>query len=96
MHVSGCKASCAQTQAGHVGLRGAVAPDEHGLREAFDLAIGGDLGAGRLGAWAAEAEPVEDAFAHVSRLVQAFADDPRGLAAAVVDARAAVLEGNGP
>ena len=96
VHVSGCKASCAQTQAGHVGLRGAIARDERGLGEGFDLAIGGDPGAGRLGAWAAAAEPVEDAFAHVSRLVQAFADDPRGLAAAVADARAAALEGNGP
>ncbi len=93
LQISGCKASCAHTQAGHLGLRGAIAHGERGLGEGFDLAVGGDPGAGRLGAWTAAAEPAEEAFAHVARLLQAFGDDPRGLAAAAADARAAVLEG---
>lgn len=92
LHVSGCKASCAQTQVGHIGLRGAIAHDEDGLGDGFDLAVGGDPGAGRLAAWAAAAEPAREAFAHVAHLLRLFAGDPRGLGVAAADARAALLE----
>lgn len=62
LHLSGCKASCAQVQAAHVGFRATMARDEAGYREAFDIAVGGDVGAGRLAAWTALDVPVESAF----------------------------------
>lgn len=60
IHVSGCKASCAQVQAAHVGLRATMARSEGGYRDAFDVALGGDLGAGRLARWAALEVPVDE------------------------------------
>lgn len=92
LHLSGCKASCALTQAGHIGLRGAVTRDEHGLRDAFDVALGGDPGAGRLAGWAAVELPAEEAFARVAQLLRASAEDERGLAAALAGAVPPVLE----
>lgn len=76
IHLSGCKASCAQPQAAHVGLRGAIARDETSLRPAFDVAVGGDPAAGRLAAWTAAELPAGEAFAEVTRLVRALADSP--------------------
>ncbi len=77
IHLSGCKASCAQTHAGHVGLRGAVAKDEGGQYEAFDIALGG-APAFRLARWVESELPVEEAFATVAGLLRsaAAADDP--------------------
>ncbi len=62
LHVSGCKASCAQVQAAHVGFRATMARTEEGFQEAFDIAVGGDVGAGRLARWAALGVPVDAAF----------------------------------
>ena len=69
LHVSGCKASCGQTLIGDVGLRAAVAKDEHRQLEAFDVAAMGAPGAGRLGRWIASELPVEQAFVKVAELV---------------------------
>lgn len=85
IHLSGCKAACGQTHAGHVGLRATVGKDETGLGEAFDVTLGGDPGAGRLGRWAALELPVEQAFARVASLAETLAADPRGLAVASAD-----------
>ncbi len=85
IHLSGCKASCAQTHAGHVGLRATVARDEAGQYEAFDVALGGDPGAGRLARWVASEVRVEEAFSLVASLLRQAARDgqgPQALAAA--------------
>jgi len=81
IHIAGCKASCAQTHAGHIGLRATVAKDEIGHREAFDIALGGDPGGGRLARWVAAAVPLEEAFATIASLLEAAAEDARGPAA---------------
>ncbi|MFV2063947.1 MAG: nitrite/sulfite reductase [Chloroflexota bacterium] len=62
LHLSGCKASCAQVQLAQVGLRATMARDEHGYRAAFDVALGGDIGAGRLARWTALEVPVDQVF----------------------------------
>ena len=41
LHVSGCKAACAQIHVGHIGLRASMGKDEAGYGEAFDVAVGG-------------------------------------------------------
>lgn len=78
IHLSGCKASCGQTHAGHIGLRAAVGKDEAAQHAAFDVALGGDVGAGRLARWVAAEVPVERAFAAVAALLDTAAADPRG------------------
>ncbi len=81
LHLTGCKASCGQVHAGHIGLRAAIGRDETSQHGAFDIALGGDVGAGRLARWAAAEIPVERAFAEVAAMVEAAAADPRGPAA---------------
>lgn len=78
IHVSGCKASCAQTHAGHVGLRGTVARDEAGQYEAFDLALGGDPSRGRLGWWVALEVPAAEAPSLLATLLRRAAAEGRG------------------
>jgi ferredoxin-nitrite reductase len=61
LHVSGCKASCAQPQVADIGLRATPRLDEdEGYTEAFDVCAGGDPFAARLGHWIAYEVPVED------------------------------------
>jgi ferredoxin-nitrite reductase len=62
IHLSGCKASCAQVQAAHIGLRATMGRDGESYEDAFDVALGGDLSAGRLGRWARLEVPAERAF----------------------------------
>jgi len=71
IHMSGCKASCAQVQAAHIGLRATMTKDEDAFEQALDVALGGDLGAGRLASWVRLEEPVEDAFTSVGRTLHA-------------------------
>jgi len=66
LHVSGCKASCAQIQTAHIGLRATMTKDEETYHDAFDVALGGDVGAGRLGGWAALEVPAEAAFDRIA------------------------------
>lgn len=71
IHMSGCKASCAQVQAAHIGFRATMTKDEHAFEQALDVALGGDLGEGRLGHWVRLEEPVEEAFASVTETLRA-------------------------
>jgi ferredoxin-nitrite reductase len=73
LHLSGCKASCAQVQVAQVGLRGAMAKDQAGYQEGFDVALGGDLAHGRLGCWVALELPATRAFQGVASLLESFA-----------------------
>ncbi len=66
VHLSGCKASCAQIQTADIGLRATMARAEDGYRDAFDLAIDGDVGAGRLARWTALEVPADAAFERVA------------------------------
>ena len=80
LHLSGCKASCAQVQAAHVGLRAAMARDERGYRPAFDVAIGGDVGVGRLARWAAPEVPVDRVYRWLANALSAGLTDPEAAA----------------
>ena len=62
LHMSGCKASCAQVQAAHIGVRATMTKDEEAYQQALDISLGGDLGASRLGQWVRLEEPVDEAF----------------------------------
>lgn len=71
IHMSGCKASCAQVQAAHIGLRATMTKDEDSFEQALDVALGGDLGAERLASWVRLEEPVDEAFASVGHALRA-------------------------
>lgn len=71
IHLSGCKASCAQVQAAHIGLRATMGKDDESYKDAFDVALGGDLGAGRLGRWARLEVPAERAFRAIGKTLEA-------------------------
>lgn len=74
IHVSGCKASCAQVQAAHIGLRATMSKDEETYFDAFDMAFGGDVGAGRLGSWERLEVPAGEAFDAVTRKIMERSD----------------------
>ena len=71
IHMSGCKASCAQVQAAHIGFRATMTKDEESYQQALDVSLGGDLGAGRVGQWVRLEDPVEDAYASVTDVLSA-------------------------
>ena len=71
IHMSGCKASCAQVQAAHIGFRATMTKDEESYQQALDVALGGDLGAGRVGRWVRLEEPVAEAYAGVTEVLSA-------------------------
>ena len=71
IHMSGCKASCAQVQAAHVGFRATMTKDEEAYEQALDVSLGGDLGAGRLGRWVRLEDPVSDAYDSVTEVLRA-------------------------
>ena len=71
IHMSGCKASCAQVQAAHIGFRATMTKDEESYHQALDVALGGDLGAGRVGQWVRLEDPVDQAYASVSEALSA-------------------------
>lgn len=73
LHISGCKAACAQIHVGHVGLRATLGKDEESCFEAFDVAVGGAPGHGRLAHWAALEVPVAEAFRGIARLLERYA-----------------------
>lgn len=72
LHLSGCKASCGQVQIADIGLRASLAKDEDAYHEAFDVAIGGDLQAGRLAEWLELEVPVQQVYAGVKRLLALY------------------------
>ncbi len=78
LHVSGCKAACAQIHVGHLGFRAALARDERGgYAEAFDVAVGGAPGRGRLARWVALEVPAPRALQGVADVLAAFAAESR-------------------
>ncbi|MDP4014598.1 MAG: hypothetical protein U0990_04310 [Candidatus Nanopelagicales bacterium] len=71
IHMSGCKASCAQIPLAHIGLRATMGKTDTQIFDAFDVAVGGDSGAGRLGSWACLGAPASTTFdAITSALVE--------------------------
>jgi len=71
IHMSGCKASCAQVQAAQIGLRATMTKDEEAYQPALDVSLGGDLGAGRLGQWVRLEDTIEDAWDSVTEILRA-------------------------
>ena len=71
IHMSGCKAGCAQIQAAHIGFRATMTKDEQAYEQALDVALGGDLGASRIGQWVRGEEPVEEAWDSVTEVLRA-------------------------
>jgi ferredoxin-nitrite reductase len=72
VHISGCKASCAQVQVADIGLRATLAKDEDAYHEAFDIALGGSIVEGRLAPWVALEVPTEQAFSGIKHLVTTY------------------------
>lgn len=73
VHVSGCKAACAQVHVGHLGLRASLAKDEAGYQEAFDVAVGGAPAHGRLARWVAIEVPAPRVFERIGQLLEGYA-----------------------
>ena len=71
LHMSGCKASCAQVQAAHIGVRATMTKDEEAYEQALDVSLGGDLGASRLGQWVRLEESVDEAFDSITEVLRA-------------------------
>ena len=71
LHMSGCKASCAQVQAANIGVRATMTKDEEAYQQALDISLGGDLGASRLGQWVRLEEPVDQAFDSITEVLRA-------------------------
>lgn len=74
LHLSGCKASCAQIQIADIGLRATLTKDEEAYQEAFDVAIGGNLGEGRLAEWIELEVPLPQVYAGVKHLLSTYKD----------------------
>ena len=72
IHISGCKASCAQVQIADIGLRATLAKDEAGYHEAFDVALGGNIVAGQLAPWVELEVLAEETFEAIKLLVAAY------------------------
>jgi ferredoxin-nitrite reductase len=79
IHMSGCKAGCAQIQAAHIGFRATMTKDEEAYEQALDVSLGGDLGASRLGQWVRGEESVEDAWDSVTEALRAICAGEIGL-----------------
>lgn len=74
IHLSGCKASCAQIPLAHVGVRATMGKNEANHFDAFDIALGGDAGAGRLARWVRGEVPAEATFDGITRLLTSVAE----------------------
>ncbi|MEE8443192.1 MAG: ferredoxin--nitrite reductase [Dehalococcoidia bacterium] len=72
IHVSGCKASCAQVQIADIGLRASMAKDENGFYEAFDIAAGGNIADGLLAKWIQLEVPVPKVRQGLARMFGAY------------------------
>lgn len=80
IHMSGCKASCAQVPLAHIGLRGAMGKNESGYFDAFDIALDGDAAAGHLARWTAGSVPADQTFSGIVSLLSLVAQRDGGLA----------------
>ena len=74
LHLSGCKASCAQVALAHIGLRATMGKDGAGYFDAFDVALGGDAGAARLASWAHGGVEAASAFEAIGALLEDVAE----------------------
>lgn len=72
LHVSGCKASCAQPQVADIGLRATPRLDEDGYVEAFDICAGGNPFESRLGRWIAYEVSLEDTYEGIRLLREEY------------------------
>ena len=72
IHLSGCKASCAQVQFADVGFRATMGKTEEAYLPAVDLAMGG--GPRHLAPWTQLEVPVPEAFAEAIRRMKALAE----------------------
>ncbi|MGC8471852.1 MAG: nitrite/sulfite reductase [Acidimicrobiales bacterium] len=73
IHMSGCKASCAQVPIAHIGIRATMGKDGEAYYDAFDVALGGDDGAARLARWAMGEVPTDAAFDGITWLLSKVA-----------------------
>ncbi|MEX0991246.1 MAG: hypothetical protein WD004_03125 [Actinomycetota bacterium] len=71
LHLSGCKASCAQVQAADIGFRATMGKDEDAYHPAVDISVGG--GPDRLGQWDRLEVPLDEAFEGLGRALVAVA-----------------------
>ncbi|MFQ5795327.1 MAG: nitrite/sulfite reductase [Candidatus Bipolaricaulia bacterium] len=78
LHLSGCKASCAQPQIADVGLRGAIHRTMTGSVEAVDVGLGGSLGRdARFIRWVKGSSPAEEIPEALKRLVEQYIESRR-------------------
>lgn len=76
IHLSGCKASCAQPQLAHIGMRSTMGKDEATYHDSFDLTLDGtNL---RLGRWADLEVPAGAAFERTAELLVELARSRNG------------------
>ncbi len=73
IHMSGCKASCAQVPLAHIGVRATMGKDDNSYYDAFDVAVGGDAGGARLARWARGEVPTDAAFDDIARILTSVA-----------------------
>ncbi len=69
IHMSGCKASCAQIPIAHVGIRATMGKDGEDYYDGFDVALGGDAGAPHLARWSRGNVPTHAAFDGITSLL---------------------------
>lgn len=69
IHLSGCKASCAQVPTADIGIRATMGKDGEDYYDGFDIALGGNAGASRLARWARGDVPVGAAFDGIASLL---------------------------
>jgi ferredoxin-nitrite reductase len=86
LHLSGCKASCAQVPLAHIGLRATMGKHDTAYFDAFDIALGGDAGAARLASWAQGGVEAMAAFEAIVALLNDVANGDADLASLTADA----------
>ncbi len=73
IHMSGCKASCAQIPTAHIGIRATMGKDGEDYYDGFDVALGGDAGRAHLARWARGEVPTDAAFDGIASLLSKVA-----------------------
>ena len=91
IHMSGCKASCAQIPLAHIGLRATMGKTDTDIFDAFDVAAGGDAGVGKLGRWACLEMPAPQVFDKITSVLNDVAAGRMELDAIDVDTFDAAL-----
>lgn len=85
LHMSGCKASCAQIPLAHIGLRATMGKTDTEIFDAFDVAVGGDAGVAKLGSWACLEMPAPQVFDTITSVLVDVANGRMELDAIDVD-----------